>query len=171
MQLIENLSMRNIFIGIILFSILSQANIAISRELSVADEYMKAYAIFDLKKMEKFYSTNAKFLDPTSEVWGEHAFMKHSKEEIIAGLTSFISNYDKVSLEYSIRERYESAGHNVYSGKTKVTLRKNGVIETSCAPITTIITVKDGKVIEHRDYFDYKTAEATNRKGDQDCTE
>jgi ketosteroid isomerase-like protein len=54
-----------------------------------------------------------------------------------------------------MREKYESAGHVVYSGKVKAITESGGVLEVVCAAVTTIITVKAGKVVEHRDYVDY----------------
>lgn len=136
---------------------------------NVAAEYMRAYSIFDVGALASFYSENALFRDPTSEVWGESAWNMDGKADILRRIESFASKYDNVSIDYNVREQYESAGYNVFTGKAKISYEKDGTLETRCLLVTTIVTTKDGKVAEHRDYFDYANYEASKKAGDQIC--
>lgn len=145
------------------------ASISARAESNVADEYIKAYYVFDVERIGAFYADEAKFNDPTSEIFGQYAFIQSGKFEILEGLSAYVANYDKISMAIDIKQQYESAGHNVYTGMAKVTTVKGGVLKTSCAFLTTIISVKDKKVVEHRDYYDYKMAEKTGKTGDQNC--
>ena len=144
-------------------------NMPARAESNVADEYIEAYYVFDVEKIGAFYADDAKFNDPTSEIFGKYAFVQSGKLEILKGLNKFVANYDEISMAVDIKQQYESAGHNVYTGMAKVTTVKGGVLKTSCAFLTTIISVKDEKVVEHRDYYDYKMAQKTGKTGDQNC--
>ncbi|MGH1541536.1 MAG: hypothetical protein ACRBHB_14005 [Arenicella sp.] len=154
-----------IFAGTALVTVAAQ-----SSEPNVADEYMKVYANFDVNKLETFYSKNAKFKDPTSEMWGEYAWNIDGKEHIIKRMKSFFSGFESSSAKYIIREKYASAGHHVYTGKVKFSFTKEGVLETTCMAITTIVSVKGDKVVEHRDYIDYDNLESSKKTGDQNCS-
>ena len=114
-----------------------------SNDRDIADEYMKAYSQFDLNEMTRFYTTDARFRDPTSDMWGEHA--------------------------WNIDEKYESGGHTIYTGKVKYSGLKAGELTTRCLLISTVVSVKDGKVVEHRDYIDYANFDIARKSGDQDC--
>lgn len=145
------------------------ANLASASESKLADEYMKAYATFDVDKLSTFYSDNAVFTDPTSEIWGEYAWNMNGKKAIVKRMKSFFSEFDKASVEYNVKEKYESAGYTIYTGKAKFAFVKKGVLETSCLLVTTIISTNDGKVTEHRDYLDYDNLETSKKVGDQSC--
>ncbi len=124
--------------------------------LAVADAYLKVYQVFDLEKMEPFYSEDAIFYDPTSEMWGEDGFHWRGKKEIMEGMRKLVAEFNP-KMEYIVKERYESAGHVVYSGKGRAVAVEDGATRISCNAVTTVITVKAGKVVEHRDYADYAT--------------
>ena len=136
--------------------------------MEIADAYLEVYVDFNLEKMEPFYSEDAVFIDPTSEVWGEDGFDWHGKKEVMAGMEAVVAEFNP-KVEYFIKEKYESAGHVVYTGKAKAITTVEGVIETACVAVTTIITVKAGKIAEHRDYVDYTTYENTDWTGNQEC--
>ena len=138
-------------------------------ETSLADRYLDAYRDFDVQKMAEFYSDDAVFIDPTAEFWGGDGFNKQGKETVVAGLNDFVSKFDDINLDFNVDHHYEAAGYNVYTGMAKLELLKKGKLTTSCGRLTTIVSVKEDKVIEHRDYFDYKHSKATRKKGDQDC--
>ena len=137
--------------------------------LSVADNYMKAYAKFDLDAMSKFYADDAIFRDPTSDMWGDYAWNMDGKEKIISRMKAFFNDYESGSASYAIKEKYESSGHTIYTGKVKYSLTKNGELQTRCMRISTVVSVKDGKVVEHRDYIDYANFDTSKKIGDQDC--
>ncbi len=142
-----------------------------SSEFNLADDYMQAYSEFDMKRLAEFYSDDAIFIDPTSEIWGDKAVKMYGKEQIFKRWEALFLRFDKISAAYNVKTKYHSAGHSVYTGKVKFSTVKKGEAETStsCAFITTIISVKEGKVVEHRDYFDYDTWKASKKIGDQDC--
>lgn len=134
----------------------------------IIDDYMKAFFAFDVKKLSEYYTEDAIFRDPTSEVWGEEsAWNMDGKEQIMKKMNSFLSNYDEVTIQYNVKTRYESGGHHVFTGKSKVSYEKQGALETACVAVTSVVSVKDGKVVEHRDYYDYDNFKKI--PGDQDC--
>ena len=145
------------------------SSIAHSDDAKIADAYMKAYARFDLDAMSAFYSDDAKFRDPTSDMWGEYAWNMDGKQKIIDRMKAFFADYEDSAATYAVKEKYESSGHTIYTGKVKYSLTKNGELQTRCMRISTVVSVKDGKVVEHRDYIDYDNFDTSMKVGDQDC--
>jgi ketosteroid isomerase-like protein len=148
---------------------LFMAGTAEATPLDTASRYLDAYRHFDVAGMASFYEDDAVFTDPTSEIYGKDAYNMEGKDKIVKRLNGFVGMYDSISLDFRVSDTYESAGHVVFLGKAKVILVKDGSKSTMCGKLTTIISVKDEKVIEHRDYFDYDAANKNLKKGDQDC--
>lgn len=157
-----------VIIGIAFFSGILSAG-ENKKNLAIADQYIKAYQQFDIDKMATFYHQDSIFIDPTSAVYGEHQYHMIGKQAIIDKLTKFIKSVGKLTLDYQLEHRFEAAGHVVYQAMVKVSSGHGDTLTTACGAITTIITIKEEKVVEHRDYFDYNNYTATNKKGQQQC--
>ena len=128
--------------------------------ITLATEYLKAYSTFDVTNMAPYYSDDAVFLDPTASRAspdGQPLFAFNGKDAIIKGLGDYALQYKSFTLDYKIERQYES--NNVVVFVAQLTYKgegKNGNTFEGGAPIVTAITVKDGKIVRHMDYFDYK---------------
>lgn len=128
--------------------------------VKLATDYLAAYSTFDVEKMRPFYADEAVFIDPTSknQIPGYGEFHFSGKDAIIKGLGDYAASYESFSVHYNVTRQYESAGNVVfiadltYEGETK-----KGEKFSGGAPIVTVVTVEDGKVIRHTDYFDYNS--------------
>jgi len=127
--------------------------------IALAKQYLTAYSTFDVTIMEPFLSEDMVFHDPTSSNQNADGlpFVFEGKQAVMKGLGDYAAQFANFALDYKIERQYESNGVVVfiaqisYMGETK----DGGKFEGS-APIVTAITVKDGKVVRHTDYFDYK---------------
>ena len=137
--------------------------------IETANEYLDAYRAFDVDSMVSFYEADSVFTDPTSEIFGDDAYTMVGKDQIVKRFREFLGMYDSIKLDIRVAHTFESAGHVVFMGNSKATFTKSGEVTTMCGRITTIVTLREDKVIEHRDYFDYATAKKTLKKGDQQC--
>lgn len=126
----------------------------------VAEQYLAAYETFEPAKMAPFLHKDAVFSDPTStnQTADGGPFEFDGKEAVLKGLGDYAAQYKRFTLNYDVERRYESNGVVVfvaqlsYEGETKDAQTFSGA-----EPIVTVITVKDGKVIRHTDFFDYKS--------------
>jgi ketosteroid isomerase-like protein len=134
----------------------------------VAQRYLAAYSEFDIDRMADFYAEDAVFIDPTTEYWGE-MFVAEGRQAIVDKLKGFVGGFDEFSVTYHPEVRFDTAGYHIVSGMMKTRQVKDGDITTSCAPVVTIVSIKGGKVTEHRDYFDYEAGQENERAGEQDC--
>ncbi len=150
----------------VLISILLLANIAASAQQNtqfrdttdstqdVSSKYFDAYMAMDWDKLAPMLHPDATFLDSTAQLLfgenrpvGKDAVIKNFRE----GYASLTSMKPKPLRTF-------------YSGDTGVfefdltfgfRNRQNG-ITTITMPLVVVITVKEGKVISHRDYGDYR---------------
>lgn len=158
------------FIALLTFLSFAVSAEKVDTNVSVAEQYLAAYKVFDLDKMGAFYTDDAVFIDPTSEVFGEHNYHMQGKDAILKKLGTFVASSGPIVLDFDMQTQFEVAGYAVYQAKLKVSAGEGDKFSTGCGHITTVITVKNGKVSEHRDYFDYKSYGKTAKKGDQDCS-
>ncbi|MCB2112875.1 MAG: nuclear transport factor 2 family protein [Parvularculaceae bacterium] len=141
------------------FAVAHAQNDAQSSVVDTASNYLAAYSTFDVAKMAPFYADDAVFTDPTSndQIPGFEEFTFDGKDAILRGLGDYAAGYKSFSVHYDVKRRYESADNVVfiadltYKGETK-----KGEPFAGGAPIVTVIKVKDGKVVRHTDYFDYR---------------
>ncbi len=126
--------------------------------IALAKDYIAAYSTFDVTKMEPFYSDDAMFHDPTTSPPGtDGALLLTGKAAILKGLGDYAASFNRFSVEYKIERQYESNGVVVFIAQLSyMGESKDGDKFAGSAPIVTAITVKDGKVVRHTDYFDYK---------------
>jgi len=137
----------------------AQDNDESEARIALAKEYLAAYSTFDVTIMEPFLSEDMVFHDPTSsnQNAGGTSFFYEGKQAVMKGLGDYAAQFASFTLDYKIERQYESNGVVVfiaqisYMGESKA-----GDKFAGSAPIVTAITVKDGKVVRHTDYFDYK---------------
>jgi ketosteroid isomerase-like protein len=120
-----------------------------------AQEYLAAYARMDLKALEALYTEDAVFNDPTSTkipgIGGP--FLWRGRKEILDHIGEWAKSIR--SLNYDVERVYEASGHVVFVGKVKPLIAApEGPVQYTY-PIVTIITITDGRVVEHRDYTNY----------------
>lgn len=135
-----------------------------STVIAQAEAYLTAYQALDLPAVAAAMAPDARFEDPTStDVPGIGGpFKWQGRDAVIAGLRGWTQSVRRI--DYTIRDKYEASGHVVFIGTASALIQMpNGAARTSY-PIVTIITMRDGKVIEHRDYTNY--AGATTAKAD-----
>lgn len=134
----------------------------------VATRYFSHYMAMDWDRLEPMLHADATFEDPTAELLfggkphrGKDNVIKNFRDGY-ASLTSMKAN--------SLR--------TIFSGKSAVFQfelsfgfrnRHNG-ITTINMPLVVVVTVKDGKVIEHRDYGDYREYLAQIKKAREEPT-
>jgi ketosteroid isomerase-like protein len=139
--------------------------------IKIADEYLEAYKVFDVKKMASFYQEDSVFIDPTSEIFGpKNTYTMKGQKVIVDTLSKLIEQTGGIVLDFDLKHKYEAGGHVTFIADLKLSSGKGDNLTTACAPITTIINIKEGKVIEHRDYFSYNQYMKTHKKGDQACS-
>jgi len=138
--------------------------------ITTADQYIIEYQQFNVDKMVNYYADNVVFIDPTSEIYGKNNFHMEGKKNIVDKFTSLIKSYGQFTLKYDIKQKFETAGYVIYQGILKSSTKNGDNIYSGCGAITTILTFKEGKITEHRDYFDYNGYQRTSKKSDQNCS-
>jgi len=126
-----------------------------AQTIATAQEYLAAYSRMDLKALERLYAEDAVFDDPTStKVQGIGGpFVWHGRKEILAHIGEWAKSMQ--SLNYDVERVYEASGHVVFVGDVKpLVVTPEGLVQ-NVYPIVTIVTVADGRVVEHRDYTNY----------------
>jgi ketosteroid isomerase-like protein len=126
---------------------------AANDDREIAETYLAAYQAQDFETMHELYAEDAHFIDPTSfdmpNIGARIEWI--GPDAIIAGL----SGWGVTRIDYTIAQTYAASGRVVFQATADV-VYGNGTDERVFRyPITTIITIVDGKVAEHRDYTDF----------------
>jgi limonene-1,2-epoxide hydrolase len=120
----------------------------------IAESWLHAYEAQDFEAMRALLTDESVFIDPTSFDRPEvsETINWTGPDAIIAGVSAWGISHG----EYDVSRTYESSGRVVFNAVMTVAYASpNGEI-VYFYPITTIITVEDGHVIEHRDYTDFE---------------
>jgi len=119
----------------------------------VADAYFAAYIDRDWDSLEPLLADDADFLDPT----GTLVFGPVGAEGKPAMMKTFREGYSGITEEHFTPMRVIHSGDQaLYEGMLDWSVRlADGKVVSSKTPFVTILGVKDGKVITHRDYADY----------------
>tara|TARA_R110000744_G_scaffold84678_4_gene165704 strand:+ start:6626 stop:7123 length:498 start_codon:yes stop_codon:yes gene_type:complete len=127
-----------------------------SNSRNIAEAYLAAYQRQDHDAMRALYAETARFIDPTSLAIPQITppIDWRGADAIIAG----ISSWGIAQLSYEIDRSYESSDAVIFDGRTVVSYQTGIGERRFVYPIITIITVQDGKVVEHRDYTDFAGA-------------
>ncbi|GJL95221.1 MAG: hypothetical protein DHS20C05_16260 [Hyphococcus sp.] len=125
---------------------------ASAANVELAQDYIAAYSTFKTKNMKPFLADDMVFMDETSP----QTILFEGKKAVMDGLGEYSKLYKDFSLDYDIARRFESNGVVVFIGHvTYAGAGQDGQAFSGTAPIVTAITIKDGKVVKHADYFDY----------------
>ena len=125
-----------------------------SDTIALARRYIAAYQALDVERLESFYAADVRFIDPTSERTPlAQPFIFEGRDNVLAAIAQAAQSF--VCIRYDVRRIYESSGHVVFAGKSQGLLKSEQGLFTGDGTIVTIITIKEGKVVEHRDYYDY----------------
>lgn len=126
-------------------------NTAITREIST--KYFDAYIKLDFESMKEIMHDSISFQDPTAKLIFEG--------EKVNGKSNVYENFKKSYA--TILEMKTDTTRTIFSSNTavfeliltwKFKSAKDREIEINM-PLVVVLTVKEGKVIEHRDYGDY----------------
>lgn len=119
----------------------------------VADAYFNAYIGRDWDVLETMLVEGSSFQDPTATyVFG--GVLSEGRE---AMMSRFRNGYASLThMEFAVTRRIISGDIAIYEGALDwgIDLGDAKVVD-SVTPMVIILTVKDGKVITHRDYVDY----------------
>ena len=122
----------------------------------IVDEYMEAYKSFDVDRVETLISEDFDFHDPTSEALPE-PFITSGRDNVLRKWSAYRATVDEHRFIYEVERRFSYSGHVVLIGQAGWHVVADGQLSQSMMPIVTIITVRDGMVVAHRDYVDYAT--------------
>lgn len=118
----------------------------------IGENYAEAYFNMDFDKMAIFMHEDFNFLDPTATL----VFGWSNPKGIDSAVNFFKTNYS------SLLEMNPTFTRKFFSGETamfEMNLKFNFKVDEDTIninmPLVTVLTLKDGKVIEHRDYGDY----------------
>jgi hypothetical protein len=122
-----------------------------------AQAYLSAYEKLDLAALERLYTQDAIFTDPTSydQPGFAEPFTFKGKPEVLAGIRSFKTKYGLTRLKYEVKSRFAGPNQMVWIGSVTSVVQSPKGLRASQYPIVTIVTIKGGLVSEHRDYVDY----------------
>lgn len=158
--------MKNLFAGAaVLMLCISVANAEEAKDdasaatIELAKQYLKAYSTFDATKFGPYLAEDTVFTDPTSTDQNADGgpFVFEGKETVIKELSDYAGQYQRFSLNYDFERIYESNGVVVFVANLGYELEtKDGRSAEGAAPIVTAITVRDGKIAGHTDYYDYQ---------------
>lgn len=142
----------------------AQGQAASAETIKIAKDYLAAYSVFDFEKMRAHYSDDVLFTDPTSLVYGkDNATVDlKGKDVVLNALQKVVGQGGGGTLTFMPNHVFEAGGHVVFQGR--LSFEWAGGKVKGEAPITTIIRIQNGQVVEHRDYFDYRTAAASQKK-------
>ncbi|MAC87987.1 MAG: hypothetical protein CMF73_01545 [Maricaulis sp.] len=123
---------------------------------ALAEAWLDAYARQDFDRMRSLMTADTVFVDPTSfEVAAvTQPIDWRGPEAITAGIAAWGMDH----AVYTVDRSYEASGNVVFSGHIDVVYGDGASSQTFRYPITTIIRVADGHVVEHRDYTDFAGA-------------
>ena len=126
--------------------------------IKIAEDYIAAYSTFDVDVIEPFIADDAIFSDPTSKDQNASGgqFMFVGKKAILKGLGEYAAQYKSFTLVYDVERRYVANNVVVFVAQlTYTVIALDDQVYTDTAPIVTAITVKDSKVKQHIDLYDY----------------
>lgn len=122
----------------------------------ISQQYLSAYQVLDIDALKKLYSAEARFIDPTSLNIPNLAqpFHWNGRDEILKGVSEWKKSV--ISLKYDIDKTFEASECVVFVGAVSAKVKTKQSTITYVYDIVTILTVKQGQVVEHRDYTNYK---------------
>lgn len=121
---------------------------------SLATKYFNTYMAMDWNKLGQFMHDEITFADPTASLLfgeknpaGKESVLKNFRD----GYASLTNMTPKLTRTFFSGDTGVFELDLAFSFKTR-----KDTVETVTMPLVVVITVKDGKVIMHRDYGDYR---------------
>lgn len=148
--------MRWILLSLAALAVATSPSLAQHTPRDIADAYMDAYERQDFEAMRAHYAEDAVFLDPTS--FDRPEVGQRIEWQGADAITRGVGAWGVAAADYTVDRSYASSGRVVYIGTVRVTYALETGPVSFDYPITTIITVADGRVAEHRDYTDFDGA-------------
>lgn len=118
--------------------------------LDIAQAYLQAYEAQDFDRLRGYYSDDAVFIDQTSfgVAQVEEDIHWQGPDAIIAGIKS----WGLARGQYRLDRVFESSNIVVFDAEMDAVYETSAGTRIYRYPIITILTIENGKVMEHRDY-------------------
>lgn len=129
---------------------------------TVARAYMAAYSRIDLDEMTALVSDDVLFVDATATGTGDpDGLSGQGREAMRALLQDFVDQYHPIELGFVWDEVFESNSRVVFIGHVNALYPTEDPAQRFRwrSQHVTVVTVEDGRVVEHRDYANYPGAE------------
>jgi len=133
-----------------------QSETAATTPRAIAEAWLDAYSRQDFDRMTALMTADTVFLDPTS--FEIAAVTERIEWRGPVAITAGIAAWGVDHATYTIDRTYEASRHVVFIGHVDVAYGTGAAAQTYRYPITTIVRVADGHVLEHRDYTDFAGA-------------
>lgn len=126
-------------------------------QLAAADEYLEAYARFDLEALGDRLDERSTFQDPTTAEIAGAGLSLRGKDAILAALSAATAGLEDLRLEYD--ERFHSGGYVVAIGRLRYRMpaamlgpqARDALFDVR---VVTVLQLEGGKLREHTDYTD-----------------
>lgn len=116
-------------------------------------DYFQKYLSLNFDELAKLMHQDVSFHDPTANMLMGNELAK-SKDSVLA---YFKTNYTIYDTHFPITQSFFSGTVGVIQTNLQWKFKgRQGNIFQFEMPLVVVLTVKDGKVIEHRDYGDYR---------------
>ncbi len=123
----------------------------------IGKQYINAYMALDWDKLETLAHKELSFNDPTAaNVWVAGSQMHEGK---VAAMQNFRTAYASiVEMNFDLIREFFSDQYAIFEGSLNWTWKDDagGLHPNNGMPIVVILKIEEGKVIEHRDYADYR---------------
>ena len=123
--------------------------------------YIEAYSKWDVDKMKKFYADSIHFHDPTAVEAFDAKYNVKGKDKVAKLFKNIFQNSLPEHISFKVNNYFSSGSFVVINTTFNLILPKswygdkaNGKIFVS-VPAVTILRFSKGKIISHKDYFDY----------------
>ncbi|WP_100641742.1 nuclear transport factor 2 family protein [Alteromonas facilis] len=122
---------------------------------TIAQTYFDAYIARDWQTLAQFLHEDGSFADTTAKpVFGDVSVA--GKAETV---TYFTKNYASIQeMSFTSSRQWVSGDVAIFEGvlNWKIDLGDNKIVDTKSMPFITILELKEGQVLHHRDYADYQ---------------
>jgi ketosteroid isomerase-like protein len=128
---------------------------------AIVDTYMAHYSAAEFEEMAPYMAEDVVFSDPTATGLGEAGLRHHGRDEVMAALQEFATQYNPIGLNFEWDTVFESNDRYVFMGRVNATYPtdQDGMVFQWSADQTTVIHMRDGLVVEQFDFADYEGAE------------
>ncbi|MBO6523422.1 MAG: nuclear transport factor 2 family protein [Balneolaceae bacterium] len=128
---------------------------------AVVKEYLSLYTRMDFDELREFYTEESVFEDPTTSVFDADGNYQRLKgpDDITAFLVKGFAGMSDICFE--IQEEYTSGvvafQYGILHYSSTIGTTKDGQPFQFDLPLSIVLIIKNGKVIHHQDFADYKT--------------